>query len=205
MKEPLTSEFLRAVLDAIPSPVLIVDNDIHILACNRAAAPLVGDEPKLVLHMRGGEALHCFNSTASPAGCGHSAGCQTCIVRNAVHSSFDNQRVFRQKSKMTLAGVGGNSEVYLLVTAAPLHHEGGSYVILILEDISEMVELRKLIPICANCKKIRNEKQYWDSLEAYFKRQMDLDFTHGICPDCFERLYPDLAASLKRENALPEQ
>ncbi len=103
---------------------------------------------------------------------------------------------------MTVVREEGTSEVFLLVTTAPLHHEGASYVILILEDISELVEARRLIPICANCKKIRNEREYWDSIETYFKRQMDIDFTHGICPECFERLYPDLAATWK-ENKQP--
>ena len=203
MSEEFSREFFRAVLDAIPSPVFIVDNDVRILAHNSAAVPLVGENPDLVLQMRGGEALHCINATGSPPGCGHSEHCRFCVVRNSVRTSFGDQRVVRQKSKMTLVREEGTSEVFLLVTTAPLQHDGASYVILILEDISELVELRRLIPICANCKKIRNERQYWDSIEAYFKRQMDIDFTHGICPECFERLYPDLAATWKANKQPP--
>ena len=203
MDEQLTSGFLRAVLDAIPSPVFIVDGDFHILTYNPAAAPLLGETPSLELHMSGGEALHCINSAESLAGCGRSEHCQTCVVRNSVQSSFTSQKVVRQKARMTLVGLNSNSEVYLLVTAAPLQHQGAAFVMLILEDISELVQLRKLIPMCANCKKIRNERQYWDSLESYFKKQMDIDFTHGICPECFERLYPDLAQKWKMTGKPP--
>ncbi len=203
MSEQFGLEFFRAVLDAIPSPVFIVDKDVRILAYNAAAVPLLGEKPDLVLRMRSGEALHCINATGTQGGCGCSEECRACVVRNSVRSSFGNQSVVRQKSRMTLVREGGSSEVFLLVTTAPLKHEGASYVILILEDISELVELRRLIPICANCKKIRNERQYWDSVETYFKRQMDLDFTHGICPECFERLYPDLAASWKASRQPP--
>ena len=100
---------------------------------------------------------------------------------------------------MMLQQEGKTREVFLLITTAPLRYEGSQYVILTLEDINELVELRKLLPICASCKKIRNEQEYWDSIEAYFKQHLDVDFTHGICPECFERLYPDIAAELARK------
>ena len=203
MDEQLSSGFLRAVLDAIPSPVFIVDNDFRILTYNPAAAPLLGETPSLELRMSGGEALHCIHSMETLAGCGHSEHCQTCVVRNSVQSSFAHRDVVRRKARMTLVGKNGDSEIYMLVTTAPLQHKGAMYVILILEDISELVQLRRLIPMCANCKKIRNERQYWDSLESYFKTQMDIDFTHGICPECFERLYPDLAEKWKMTGKPP--
>ena len=46
--------------------------------------------------------------------------------------------------------------------------------------------LTGLLPICANCKKIRNEEDYWQQVEEY----TDASFTHGICPDCMDELYP---------------
>jgi nitrogen fixation/metabolism regulation signal transduction histidine kinase len=197
MTGPTDSGMIRAVLDAIPSPLFIVDNDVRIHAFNEAASPLLGKKPAVKFLTRGGEALGCIHSTESPEGCGRSEACKNCVVRNSVRLSFDNRKVVRKASKMTLVGEAGNSDVHMLVTTAPFDHGNQSYVLLILEDISELVELRKLIPICASCKKIRDEKAYWNSLEAYFKRHLDIDFTHGICPDCLKRLYPDLAVKLK--------
>jgi hypothetical protein len=53
--------------------------------------------------------------------------------------------------------------------------------------------LSGLIPICASCKKIRDDKGYWNQLESYLKAHSDADFTHGICPECVEKLYPQLS------------
>ena len=83
-------------------------------------------------------------------------------------------------------------EIYLLVTTAPFTYQGRSLVILILEDISELMELKSILPICAQCKSIRNDQEYWQGVESYFKNRLDLDFSHGICPKCAKELYPDL-------------
>ena len=92
---------------------------------------------------------------------------------------------------MELVQEGHSREIYLLVTTAPFNHQGNSLVLLILEDISELMELKSILPICANCKKIRNDQKYWQSVEKYFGEHLDLEFTHGICPDCAQKLYPD--------------
>lgn len=52
--------------------------------------------------------------------------------------------------------------------------------------------LSGLIPICASCKKIRDDRGYWNSLESYIKARSDADFTHGICPECAKKLYPQI-------------
>lgn len=48
-----------------------------------------------------------------------------------------------------------------------------------------------LIPICANCKKIRDDRGYWNHLEQYLRTHSEATFSHGICPDCMTTLYPD--------------
>jgi PAS domain S-box-containing protein len=62
-------------------------------------------------------------------------------------------------------------------------------------DITEIQILRGLLPICSNCKKIRNDKGYWEHLEAYFNQYGGAEFTHSICPDCIRELYPELDLS----------
>ncbi|WP_243302966.1 hypothetical protein [Geothrix oryzisoli] len=52
--------------------------------------------------------------------------------------------------------------------------------------------LHGILPICASCKKIRDDQGSWNQLETYISQHTDADFTHGICPDCAKRLYPDL-------------
>jgi PAS domain S-box-containing protein len=58
--------------------------------------------------------------------------------------------------------------------------------------------LSGLLPICASCKKIRNDHGYWEQVETYIRNRSNADFTHGICPDCITRLYPEYAPQLRQ-------
>ena len=58
--------------------------------------------------------------------------------------------------------------------------------------LSEVKTLRGFLPICASCKKIRDDKGYWNQIEAYISAHSDAQFSHGLCPDCARKLYPDL-------------
>jgi two-component system cell cycle response regulator len=53
--------------------------------------------------------------------------------------------------------------------------------------------LKGLIPICANCKKVRNDAGYWEQIEMYIRDHSEAEFTHGFCPDCMKTLYPKQA------------
>jgi uncharacterized PurR-regulated membrane protein YhhQ (DUF165 family) len=56
--------------------------------------------------------------------------------------------------------------------------------------LSEVKTLRGFLPICAQCKSIRDDKGYWNQIESYIRDHSDVDFTHSICPDCAKKLYP---------------
>jgi CheY-like chemotaxis protein len=58
--------------------------------------------------------------------------------------------------------------------------------------LAEVKTLSGLIPMCANCKKIRDDRGYWNQVESYIAARTDASFTHGICPECAKILYPDL-------------
>lgn len=58
--------------------------------------------------------------------------------------------------------------------------------------LSEVKTLRGLIPICANCKSVRDDQGYWSRLESYLHEHSEAEFSHSICPDCAKKLYPDL-------------
>ena len=57
--------------------------------------------------------------------------------------------------------------------------------------LAEVKNLSGLLPICANCKKIRDDQGYWTQVEAYLEQRADVSFSHGICPECARQLYPD--------------
>ena len=58
--------------------------------------------------------------------------------------------------------------------------------------IEELKTLRGIIPICASCKKIRDDSGYWNRIEAYIAKHSMAEFSHSICPDCIKKLYPEL-------------
>lgn len=60
--------------------------------------------------------------------------------------------------------------------------------------LNELKILRGLLPICAHCKKIRDDRGYWKQLEQYLEEHSEAKFSHCLCPDCFEEKYPEIAA-----------
>lgn len=58
--------------------------------------------------------------------------------------------------------------------------------------LHEVKTLSGLLPICSSCKKIRKDDSTWQSIEDYISSHSNADFTHGICPECVHRLYPEL-------------
>jgi len=58
--------------------------------------------------------------------------------------------------------------------------------------LEEIQTLQGIIPICASCKDIRDDKGYWHRVEAYIRDRSDAEFSHGICPKCMEKLYPEM-------------
>jgi PAS domain S-box-containing protein len=184
--------YLRSVLDAIPSFVFVVDENVKILDVNKAASQLIGQNPELIINHIGGDILHCLHSMESN-GCGTSQFCKDCVIRNSVEAANSGKVIHRKKHKMEIQKNDKKQEIHFFVSASPFQYNESSLVLLILEDITDFAELQKIIPICANCKKIRNDNNYWEQVESFVRKYTQLEFSHGICPDCFAELYPDMA------------
>jgi hypothetical protein len=60
------------------------------------------------------------------------------------------------------------------------------------DSLSQVKKLSGLLPICASCKNIRDDEGYWREIEFYIGSRSEAEFSHGICPDCAKRLYPDM-------------
>lgn len=58
--------------------------------------------------------------------------------------------------------------------------------------LAQIKTLSGLLPICASCKKIRDDQGYWNQIEVYLHEHSEVEFSHGICPECAAKLYPDL-------------
>ncbi|MCG8572546.1 MAG: response regulator [Spirochaetes bacterium] len=69
-----------------------------------------------------------------------------------------------------------------------------------LEDAMKKIKhLSGLLPICSHCKKVRDDKGYWQQVEIYLKNHINASFSHSVCPDCLKKLYPEIADSILNE------
>ncbi len=96
--------------------------------------------------------------------------------------------------------LSGIIAVFLIVLGAVIFIKVTDPMIKRLSDTVEKLEkalgevrtLRGILPICSFCKKIRNDKGYWDQVDVYVRQHTDADFSHSVCPDCMAIHYPDI-------------
>ncbi len=177
------------IMNTIPVPILLVDDDVRILDLNSAASAAFGVSREVARLRRGGDALHCLHSRDVPEGCGRGPACQSCVIRNSVSSSVKGAGTTRRRMKFEIEAQPRNKELELLISASPFPQAGTNVVLLVIEDITELSRLRAIIPICSQCKRIRNEAEYWEQVEAYFHDYIGVDFSHGLCPECWREIY----------------
>ena len=76
----------------------------------------------------------------------------------------------------------------LIISERKLKHQN----IELQKAFDEIKRLKGILPICSSCKKIRDDDGYWHQVESYIRNHSEAEFSHGICPDCMRKLYPDL-------------
>jgi len=181
--------FMRHALDAIPSLVLVTDDDMRILYRNQAARTILKGES--IYGNRAGDIMHCIHSTDVAAGCGLGPHCGDCVIRNSVRDAFSGKKVYRRGTDITIRTPNKTINIPALISVSALNFEENRYSLMVIEDISELAELRSLLPICSSCKKIHTKEDQWEPVEAYMKRNIQgISLSHGLCPSCAKKLYP---------------
>ena len=100
----------------------------------------------------------------------------------------------RRRTKIDIIRDGHKADLYALITCSPFRYRDRPYELLVIEGISIIIELQRMILICSVCRQVQDVKESWSRIEAYFKKQWDVDFSHGLCPKC----YQNEMAKLKR-------
>lgn len=203
MNEEEKRDMLRTVFDALPSLVFVVDQDVRIQEYNAAASDLMMSDRKTVFQRRAGDVLHCIHSIEVQEGCGRAPFCKDCIIRDSVTEAFQGNRVVRRRTKIEILRDANRTEIYALITASPFSFMNRSLVLLVIEDINEIAELYRMIPICSVCGKVRDDKESWMRIETYLKNSWDIDFSHGFCPDCYKIENDKLKSYIKDEQCTP--
>lgn len=93
-----------------------------------------------------------------------------------------------------------NSELRLTIEIALVKHaaakEREKLIKALEKSLEEIKRLSGLLPICAQCKRIRDKQDNWHEIEKYISDHSEADFSHGLCPDCARALYPELKLPL---------
>ncbi len=194
MQESTTGQFglIKSLIDALPSAIFLVDDNFKIVDMNPSAREVFETPPDEIIQKLCGETLCCYHALTSEGGCGTTSACEHCVIRNSVTKSSRGESVNKSKYSLQVYKSGIRSEVQLLVTSFPFFCERKNVVVLVIDDITELVTLKKLLPICANCKSIRDDENYWQEISSYLSSNSSLEFTHSICPKCAKELYPDI-------------
>lgn len=112
--------------------------------------------------------------------------------------SFDMEHataesLYEVVDKETPSSQGGDFDP-LVIENARLYELAAERADRLEKALREIKVLRGIIPICASCKKIRNDEGFWQQVETYVTQHSDALFSHGICPDCIKKYYPDIDA-----------
>ena len=190
----------KATMDSIFNsaiPLCITGKDFEIIQANKAFYDIFGPPTQLV------DKPKCFESHPS-ADC-NSDNCpltrilkgETEVVSDMIkHDINGHEKIFIVTARPFLNAhkeVIGIVESFQDITERKLAEDANVDLINELQNTVEEVNmLSGLLPICAACKNIRDDKGYWSKIESYIRNHSKVEFTHGICPDCAQKLYPDL-------------
>lgn len=137
------NSFLKSMFESLPCGVLIVDSERRVQAVNDATERTFGISLKEVENRRAGEALKCINSGRDPGGCGFSDECSECRIKSTAHDAISGEKIERNRAKARLIIKGTEKTFEFLISAAPFDHDGERLAIVILEDITELDELKR--------------------------------------------------------------
>lgn len=182
-----------ATVDTMPDFVAVIDNDYRLQRVNFALARFAGAHPRELVGRKCHEVLHGLDHPWPD--CPH-------------------ELAMRSKQSVTLEVDDPHVGVPHLVTCTPFFDEEGALLgtVHVAHDISEQKRaaedresliaqlqetlakvklLSGFLPICSVCKKIRDDRGYWEQVEVYVRDHSDATFSHGLCPGCAKTLYPE--------------
>ncbi len=186
----------KAILDGSLDSIRLVDKEMRIIWANKIIESQLGKDRKQII------GNYCYSAYT-----GRNKPCPNCPTEKSLKSGKTEFSIICEKNVKGIEGIS-----YWHDYAVPIKNKGGEITNFIqfsrdvtelknvetelLEEkkrlemaLSEVKMLSGLLPICASCKKIRDDKGYWNQIESYIQKHSDAEFSHGMCPDCTDKLY----------------
>jgi sigma-54 dependent transcriptional regulator, acetoin dehydrogenase operon transcriptional activator AcoR len=139
--------FMKSMFEAFPCGVLIVDKDRVVRALNNALEKTFGAGRSNGVFQRGGEVLRCIHVSDNHKGCGFSEACGDCSVRTIALDAISGKRIERRFAEFQSSASGNAHPLKLLLSAAPFTHNNERLAIVIIEDITELSNLRQRLKV----------------------------------------------------------
>ncbi len=197
----------KLLLDSTAEAIYGFDKDGHITFVNPAAERLTGWTANELLGQRQHKILKHSNSKGVLY---PEEKCRVCAVIKDRISHFASGEILHKKD--------GTSFLVEYISAPMIMNDNVIGGVVAFQDITEREQKAKereklikdltealakvktlsgLLPICASCKKIRDDKGYWNQIEEYIRDRSEAEFSHSICPECAKKLYPDFRGDNK--------
>jgi PAS domain S-box-containing protein len=178
--------------DAVSDLIMVLDRDYTIRQANRAAGDRLGMTREELVGQKCFELVH-KRDHPLPV-CPLSKMLLDDEAHNAEVTDERLGRVFEEHVSPLPNPDGGRPWAVLFardITERKRAEEERERLLLELQQaLAEVKKLSGFLPICASCKKIRDDQGYWQQIEAYIRDHSEAQFSHGICPECAEKLYP---------------
>jgi hypothetical protein len=172
-----------AFREMISSQVAIEGRNIRELLAPESRELLAGQEARITDNM------HLLVSNGN-----HSSHMLTCRVFDRDgHTLVLSEQIMATETAVMQHMTVLNNELSNL--SRELHRKN----VILEQAMAEIKVLKGLLPICMHCKKIRDEEGYWSQIETYIMQHSNTEFSHGICDDCQNTLYPEQAKQMRKD------
>jgi hypothetical protein len=181
------------ILDGLGHPVLVIDRSFRVVYMNAAARTRYGSfdldaEERYCHALAHGLDRPCFSTGEFCPVC---AVFETGAPSRAIHSHVGKDGAFAPEEITTSPLRDGEGRVAFVVESVRDAAELLASKEVVEHMRAELDLLRGVLPTCAGCKRIRSEEGQWEAIESYVAKRSGAEFSHGLCPDCVERLYPE--------------
>ncbi len=196
------TEFLHLVLESLDHPFYVIDVETFAITLANSAAQMGGLTGKSTCHALTHKRDTPCNSAEHPCPLEIIKHTQKPVVVEHIHFDKDGQPrnvevhaypVFDEQGQLSQM-----IEYTLDITERKrIEAERDKLIKDLQRSLAKVKTLSGMLPICASCKKIRDDQGYWNQIEAYIHKHSEATFSHGICPECTHKLYPELSKESK--------